>query len=181
VPYSIASAEHPAHGGEFELAVSADGGQDLLARLAPGATVFVSTPRGEFVWQPGSGSTLLIGMGTGLAPLRAMLQASLGRDSKQRIALLFGARSEADILFRSEFEELESREARFSFEPTLSRPGGTWTGRTGRVQEHLPSLLTRLDEVSVYVCGTRAMVADCLGRLTGELGLHPTRIRSEAH
>lgn len=181
VPYSIASAPDRGRPGEFELAVSANGGQDLLARLHLGAKVFVSSPQGSFVWQRDRGSTLLVGMGTGLAPLRAILQAWLARAVSERITLLFGARSEADILFRDEFVELAELEPRFSFEPTLSRPTNLWRGRTGRVQDHLAEIVSSMPDTSAYVCGSRAMVVDCVARLTGELLLNPARIRSEAH
>lgn len=180
-PYSIASAPEREREGEFDLAVSANGGQDLLARLHLGARVFVSGPRGHFVWAPAPGHTLLIGMGTGLAPLRAILQASLDHGATGSVTLLFGARSEADILWRDEFSQLARRDPRFVFEPTLSRPDATWRGRVGRVQDHLSEVVAGLPEPSVYLCGSRAMVGDCVERLIGELGVDPARIRSEAH
>jgi NAD(P)H-flavin reductase len=181
IPYSIASAPRAAQPGEFELAVSANGGQDLLARVQPNVRLFVSTARGKFVWQPAPGATLLVGMGTGLAPLRAILQASLDREPGDRVTLLYGARSEADILWRDEFEPLAVRDSRFSFEPTLSQPGSGWRGRTGRVQEHLSAIVASLGQLSAYVCGSRAMVNDCVALLTGELGIEPARVRTEAH
>lgn len=181
IPYSIASAREPARGDEFELAVSTNGGQELLARLQLGTRVFVSSPQGSFVWVPARGATLLVGMGTGLAPLRAILQASLADAATHPVSLLFGARSEADILWHDEFTRLAARDPRFSFEPTLSRPAGAWPGRSGRVQDHLASVLRGLPEASVYLCGSRAMVTDCVERLTSRLGVDPARIRSEAH
>ena len=181
IPYSIASALDPARAGEFELAVSANGGQDLLGRLHPDSKVFVSTPKGQFVWAPALGATLLVGMGTGLAPLRAMLQARLAQPGCDEVTLLFGARSESDILFNEEFSELAERDPRFSFQPTLSRPGSSWHGRVGRVQDHLRALVSDPAQLSAYVCGSREMVADCVARLTGPLGLDPARVRSEAH
>lgn len=181
VPYSIASALEGTPPGEFELAVSANGGQDLLARLHPQAQVFVSPAQGRFVWEPALGATLLVGMGTGLSPLRAMVQALLARAANDPVTLLFGARSEADILFRDEFTELAGRERRFSFEPTLSQPSAVWRGRVGRVQDHLSGIVADLRDISAYICGSREMVADCVARLTGPLGVNPARVRSEAH
>ena len=181
VPYSIASAPDAAAAGEFELAVSANGGQDLLARLRPDSEVFVSPAQGRFVLEKASGATLLVGMGTGLSPLRAMLQALLARGGDDPISLLFGARSEADILFREEFDALAARAPHFSFEPTLSQPSAAWRGRAGRVQDHLSVVVAGLPDVSAYICGSRAMVADCVARLTGPLDISPARVRSEAH
>jgi CDP-4-dehydro-6-deoxyglucose reductase len=181
LPYSIASAEHPERKGEFELAVSNEGGRELVSRVAEGARLFVSAPRGKFVWEPLGGSTLLVGIGTGLAPLRAMLQATLRHPSEKPIALLFGARSEPHLLWREELESLSRSHAHFHFAPTLSQPDPSWSGRTGRVQEHLPAVLEKLSDVSIYICGNKAMVSDCVLRLTDHFGIHPTRIRSESH
>lgn len=181
VPYSIASAPEQEASDEFELAVSANGGQELLARLQLRTQVYLTPPEGRFVWKPTSGATLLVGMGTGLSPLRAMLQAALALSDHDPVVLLFGARSEADILFRDEFAELAARQPRFSFQPTLSQPGAAWRGRAGRVQDHLSGIVANLSDVSAYVCGSRAMVADCVARLTGELGVSPGRVLSEAH
>jgi NAD(P)H-flavin reductase len=181
IPYSIASAPEGMPEGEFELAVSANGGQELLARLQPGTQVYLTPPEGRFVWEQAPGATLFVGMGTGLSPLRAMLQAVLARTDHDPVVLLFGARSEADILFRDEFAELAAQQPRFAFEPTLSQPGAAWRGRAGRVQDHLAGIAGNLRDISAYVCGSRAMVADCTTRLTGALGVNPTRVFSEAH
>lgn len=181
VPYSIASAQEAASPGEFELAVSANGGQELLARLHPDAEVYVTPAQGRFVWRRTPGATLLVGMGTGLSPLRAMLQAALARADHDPLVLLFGARSEADILWREEFAELAVRAPRFAFEPTLTQPGAAWRGRVGRVQDHLLGVAGNLRDISAYVCGSRAMVADCVARLTDELGVEAARVLAEAH
>jgi NAD(P)H-flavin reductase len=181
VPYSIASAPEDGAASEFELAVSANGGQELLARLQLRTEVYLTPPEGRFVWKRVPGATLLVGMGTGLSPLRAMLQAALACSDHDPVVLLFGARSEADILFRDEFAELAERKPRFSFQPTLSQPGAAWRGRAGRVQDHLPGIVANLRDITAYVCGSRAMVADCVARLTGELGVSQPHVFSEAH
>ncbi len=180
VPYSIASIPDPRRPNELELALSAVGGQALLAALALGARVLVSPARGEFVWQPAPGPSLFIGIGTGIAPLRAMLHARLQHGGGEPTTLLFGARSQADLLFRDELEQLGRAHAHFSFVPTLSRPETTWSGRTGRVQQHLASIVGSASDPAVYLCGKREMVADCVARLLA-LGINEARVRSEAH
>jgi CDP-4-dehydro-6-deoxyglucose reductase len=181
VPYSIASAQLADRPGEFELAVSTVGGRDFVAELEVGTAVFVSRPRGLFVWEDHGGTTLLVGIGTGIAPLRAMLQASLAALPERPVTLLFGARSEADLLFGEELDELAARYPAFSFQPTLSQAAASWSGRRGRVQTHLADLAARLSNPAAYVCGTRTMVLDCVEILVSRLGIDPVRIKSEAH
>ena len=177
--YSIASAPDPRFPGHFELAMSLSASAELLEQLEPGRTLVVSAPRGTFVWEPGPGATLLVGIGTGVAPLRAMLQAAL-RSSSAAVTLLLGARSEEDLLFRDELGALAERDARFRFEPTLSRADGRWPSARGRVQDHLPRIVAALDPARIFICGTRTMVADsvaCLDRL----GVARARVSSESH
>jgi NAD(P)H-flavin reductase len=177
--YSIASAPELEAPGEFELVMSRSANVEIVEQLAPGRTLLVSAPQGAFVWQPGPGATLLIGIGTGVAPLRAMLQAAL-TDSNERVALLLGTRTETDVLFRTEFESLARRDPRFLFEPTLSRPGPDWPGARGRVQDHLPRWVETLRGPRVFVCGKRSMVDGSIAILVA-LGLPRERIFGESH
>jgi NAD(P)H-flavin reductase len=177
--YSIASAPDLDAPGEFELAMSRSASAEIIEQLAPGRTLLVSAPKGVFVWQPGPGATLLVGIGTGVAPLRAMLQAALS-NSNERVALLLGARSETDVLFRTELESLARRDPRFLFEPTLSRPGADWRGAQGRVQDHLPRWVETLRGPRVFVCGKRSMVDGSIAILLA-LGLPRERIFGESH
>ena len=95
-----------------------------------------------------------------IAPFRAMLAARLAQDPARRITLLFGVRHEHSLLYRAEFEELAQRHPNFRFWPTLTRPGPEWTGRTGRVQQHLEEAVGNSRDIDVYICGLREMVDD---------------------
>jgi NAD(P)H-flavin reductase len=186
--YSIASAPDPRAPGEFELAISLSASPQLLRELEPGRKLWMTPAQGDFVWEGGDGAALLIGMGTGVAPLRAMLQAALqtgkpGQGEGARVALVLGARTEATLLFRREFEELARRDARFHFEPVLSRASSDWRGSHGRVQQHLQRVLGDLHpaRVTAYVCGTTTMVRETVSLLVGELELPASSVRAESH
>ena len=182
IPYSIASAHDPLRPGEFELAVSSEASREMLARLRAGGALFVSPPRGEFMWRPSAHGSLFVGMGTGLSPLRAMLQAARRHEQPSRCTLLVGLRSLSDLWWRSEFESWSNSEASsFVFEPTLSRAPADWRGRQGRVQAHLAEIAAGSAGASAYVCGHPEMVSDCVRLLTSELGFARERVFSEAH
>jgi CDP-4-dehydro-6-deoxyglucose reductase len=178
--YSIASAPEPTAPGEFELVLSNSASPELLAELVPGRRLRVSAAQGDFVWasvEPRA--SLLVGIGTGIAPLRAMLQAALNA-SNESVTLLFGARTESDLLFRQEFETLTRRHAAFRFEPTLSRAGAEWRGARGRVQDHLERVVRHLAPARTYACGSSAMVQTTVALLR-ELGIPPTSVQAESH
>lgn len=179
--YSIASAPRP--GATFDVAVTrVEGGpgSTFLHAMAVGDAIQAADPMGFFTLPSKlERPLLLVGTGTGVAPLRAMIQA-LGRVAgAPPVTLLFGVRHREDILYADEFVALAARNPCFRFEPTLSRPDGAWTGRAGYVQHHLPAMLAAVPEASAYVCGLSAMVRDARKVLREALGLPRDRVHSE--
>ena len=179
--YSIASA--PRADGTIDVAVTrVDGGpaSTLLHRMAVGETLEAADPMGFFTLPPRlDRPLLLVGTGTGVAPLRAMLESLDGAPDAPPVTLLFGVRHREDLLYGDEFAALAARDPRFRFEPTLSRPDPGWPGRSGYVQHHLPAMLSDAPEAEVYVCGLNAMVSDARKVLRDTLGLPRDRVHSE--
>jgi CDP-4-dehydro-6-deoxyglucose reductase len=103
---------------------------------------------------------VLVATGTGVAPFRSFVRSREVAESEARLTLLFGARYESGLVFGHEFEELASARPGFVYLPTLTRPEPGWTGRTGRVQQHLDEALAGRGDIDVYVCGLKAMVED---------------------
>lgn len=158
--YSIASAPE---GNRFELCLNrVQEGifSPYLFDLAPGAEVEMRGPLGYFVPKQPFRHALFIATGTGIAPFRGFVRSAAVVASDARIGLLFGTRYEEGILYRDEFEQLESSRPGFQFMPTLTRPGSQWNGRTGRVQAHLDEALDGRTDLDVYICGMKAMVDD---------------------
>jgi ferredoxin-NADP reductase len=186
-PYSIASAPDREHPERFELAVTrVEQGRVSLAlhKLRAGSRLEIDGPYGFFTRQDHlEEPALLVGTGTGVGPLRAMIQAELRARGPQgpTLSLLFGCRTQADLLYRAEFEALAREHAHFHFEPSLSRPDDAWTGRRGYVQTQLAELVTRLGHPHVYVCGLSAMVNDVRAVLKQSLGYDRKRIHTERY
>jgi len=186
-PYSIASAPDQEHPERFELAVTrVEQGRVSLAlhQLRAGDRLEIDGPYGFFTRQDHlDEAALLVGTGTGVGPLRAMLQAELrGRGPKgPALSLLFGCRTQADLLYRAEFEALAREYERFTFEPSLSRPDASWTGRSGYVQTQLSELVLRMERPHVYVCGLSVMVNDVRAMLKQSLNYDRKRIHTERY
>lgn len=179
LPYSIASANDPQKPGEFELAVAVHAGADVMDALPIGAELEVEGPAGAFTWQEAPNpSALLVGAGTGIAPLRALIEAELARPSDSRLVLLAGHREPEDVLFAEDFARLAARHPRFHFVPTLSGVNDAWLGRRGRVQALLLEVVSSLAPLDAYVCGRLEMVID-VTRLLIAHGVPEARIRSE--
>ena len=162
--YSIAS---PRDGNRFELCLNRvlEGiVSPYLFALKPGDEVEMGEPLGYFTLRHPGRRALFIATGTGIAPFRSMLLDHLPK-TNPRITLLFGVRYERGLLYRDELENLQRQHDSFRFLPTITRPGDTWNGLTGRVQAHIDEALAALgfedqNTVDVYICGLKEMVDD---------------------
>jgi CDP-4-dehydro-6-deoxyglucose reductase len=166
--YSLASA--PSGTNRFELCLNRVEPGHLSRRLfdmKPGDRIEMRQPLGMFVLRQPPRDSILIATGTGIAPFRSILQASL-KTSSPAFTLLFGVRYESHLLYREEFEEMARRYPHFQFWPTLTRPDAGWKGRQGRVQTHLAEAIGARRDVDFYLCGLKEMVDEVRGILKGQ-------------
>lgn len=181
--YSIASA--PSDDGVYSLAITRVTGGPMsnwLHELAVGARVVQSHAQGFFTLDPVVRPIVMIGTGTGVTPLRSMLLSLVDDPPDVPLTLLFGNRTEEDILYRDDFSALSARLPTFTFVPTLSRGATGWTGRSGYVQAHLPEIVDRVGkDADFYVCGLNKMVADVRSLLRKQLGVDRQRVHGERY
>ncbi len=186
--YSIASA--PTSTPRFDLAVTrVDGGpgSGYLCELTEGAKVLAIGPQGFFTRAAADATpALFVATGTGVTPLRSMLQAAATAGSNTPLWMVFGVRTEEALLYRAELEHLAATRENVRVEFTLSRPGAGWKGRTGYVQGHVAELLAELakgarDEPHVYICGLERMVSAVRDLVRKDLGLPRQRVHSERY
>lgn len=187
--YSIASA--PDGSSRFEIAVTrvpCGTGSIYLHDLPEGSVLSAIGPHGLFTRASEDPSpSLFVGTGTGVTPLRAMMQAALTKGSSAPLWLLFGARFEEDILYRAEMEAFVRAHPHVRYEITLSRPGEGWEGKSGYVQAHVPALLRELEAAGapvaphVYVCGLERMVKAVRELCRHELGVDRKHVHSERY
>lgn len=183
-PYSIASAPGHAGPGRLEIAVTRVAGgptSTALHALEPGAVVSADGPnRGWLSRHPGEeqARALFVATGSGLAPFRALLQEELQQREGPPLALLFGCRTQADILWRDELERWAATVPRLSLTVTLSRPDAGWRGATGWVQRHLDAAVQSLHPDVALLCGLDRMT-HAVERALVDLGLPERAIRVE--
>ena len=178
--YSIAS---PPDGNRFQLCLNQvkDGRfSPHLFSMQPGDTVKMAGPLGTFVPRSPLSDSIFVAVGTGIAPFRAMLHTPSLFESGHTIELIFGARYEIGLLYSDEFEALAAKHPNFRFTPTVTRPGGQWTGHTGRVQPLLLESIGHRRDIDVYVCGMKEMVDD-VRRLLKEMTFDRKRIIYEKY
>lgn len=141
-----------------------------------GDSIPITTPSGNLHLHDPDRDVAFLATGTGLTPMLAMLHHYLD-EGTGRAALLFGERTEEDLMYRATLDRLAASHASLSVEYVLSNPSADWTGPTGYVQNHLDTVTT-LDQPHVYACGVPEMVIDT-GNLLQENGLLADHIFTE--
>ena len=135
-----------------------------LVTWRPGDTADVEGPYGTFVVRDPDRPVVFVATGTGVAPARSFLRSHPGL----RMTLLHGARTEADLFFRREFEEGGA-----TYVPCLS------AGGEGRVTEVLPDLELPAD-ADHYLCGANEMIYK-VQEILAARGVDPRRVHSEPY
>lgn len=121
---------------------------DLLRLHGPQGTFFLrNIARRDLIF---------LATGTGLAPVKAMLETLPGLASDQQpasITVMWGARHEHDLYF-----DVASLPGIKKYIPVLSRAEVIWQGERGYVQDALLRHISDLHNGVVYACGSDAMI-----------------------
>jgi len=155
-----------------------------LCDLEEGATVQFHGPHGMFTLRQPQQDCILIATGTGIAPMRGMLQwvfALPERHQGREFWLVYGTRHEEGIYYREEFLALAEAHANFHYRPTLSRGGSEWSGLRGYVQDHVREIVGGRTDLQAYICGLHQMVDANRKLLKEELGWERKQIVFERY
>jgi ferredoxin-NADP reductase len=165
--YSIASA--PETGETIELAIEKldDGEVSPFFHevAAVGDEVELRGPLGgHFVWSDGDGGPLLlVGGGSGVVPLMAMVRHRAARKSAVPVALVFSARVWDEVIFRDELIGLDDRRDGFDLVLTLTREAARRPADYSRRIDAamMVQSMARLSELPTlaFVCGSNAFVS----------------------
>ena len=182
--YSIASAPEAA---DLELTVERIGDGEvspyLVDEVREGDQFEVRGPvGGHFTWRAGDGGPLLlVGGGSGLVPLMAMLRHRAARDNRVDARLLVSARTREDLLYRDELAALDGRGDGLgvAYALTRERPPG-WHGYAGRVDADMLAEVGPAPAAAprAFVCGPTAFV-ERVADLLVAMGHAPGAVRAE--
>jgi NAD(P)H-flavin reductase len=181
-PYSITAApEDSRRDGWLELliGVNVEGSAGSHLTLEPGIPIDVDGPLGSFTFPPAPVERrfIFIAGGTGIAPLRAMMQRALHLPHRN-IGLFYSARTPDEFAYESELRGL-AEAGEIELRQTVTRAADTeWTGPRGRLNRAALEELVHDPETLCFVCGPPALV-DEIPRILSELGIPQERIRVE--
>jgi CDP-4-dehydro-6-deoxyglucose reductase len=158
--FSIASPPHASR--PLELHVRRVAGGEFTDRLFAGqpqqTLLSIEGPLGQFVYRPTNAPILMVGGGTGLAPLLCMLRHVIENGIDRDITLYWGVRSERDLYAHATLEALAQVSPGFRYVLVLSEPTSSWTGRRGLVHAEVLNDHALLDGFDIYASGPPAMI-----------------------
>lgn len=152
----------------------------ILGQSKPGDTLRVELPHGSFYYREQDYQPMIFAAtGTGIAPIRAILESLLDNEDLPPGRLYWGVRGQQDLYQADELSQWSKRLYEFEFVPVLSRPEPGWRGRTGHVQDAVLADVPDLAGHAVYLCGSPDMIHDAKARFT-RAGADPVRIYADS-
>ncbi len=171
--FSIASPPHDARllelhvrrvpGGRLAhwLFGSGEGTAPAGAAALQGSLITIEGPYGSLCYGEAArphGPVLLVGGGTGVAPLLSILRHLIHSQIQRELILYWGVRGTRDLYAEREISQLVSRAVHMRYVPVLSEPDPGWTGRTGFVHAAVLQDRGHMGDCEIYAAGPPAMI-----------------------
>jgi NAD(P)H-flavin reductase len=148
---------------------------DALTSMRRGDVIGIRGPYGTAWPLPEGADIVIVAGGIGLAPLRPAIDHVLAqRDSFGEAFLVYGARSPAELLFRTELERWRGR-LDFEVGVTVDAAPPEWHGSVGLVTHPIPGLAFDPGSAAALVCGPEIMIRFVAAALM-ERGIPSSRI-----
>lgn len=144
-----------------------------------GCDVEVEGPYGDFYLRESDQPILCIAGGSGLAPVKALLEDALAYKNPRPVVFLFGARTQQDLYCMDQIQSIATQWAGdFTFIPVLSEEptDSAWKGARGLVTDLLEQYV--LPNAQAYMCGPPPML-DAAEEKLQQLGVTPEQIFSD--
>jgi len=166
---------------EFHIRRTAGGATSahVAERLKVGDGVRVEGPFGaSYLRESHRGPIIAVAGGSGLAPIRSIVERALQKQLPQHIYLYFGVRSDRDLYLHDHFAALAEKHKTLHFIPVLSE-GGDSSLRQGLVHEAVALDFDEVDGCKAYLAGPPVMV-EAATLLLEQRGMRRTDIHADA-
>ena len=182
--FSIANAPHDDEFIELHIRIVSGGffGAQVFGQMQEKAMLRIRGPLGTFFLREDSKRpAILIGGGTGFAPLKAMLEHAFYTSVEKPLHLFWGVRAKRDLYLGELPEQWLQTRKNFLYTAVLSEPiaSDDWQGETGFVTDSVIRHYPDLSAYDVYMSGPPVMV-ETGHKLFLQHGLNEERFFSDA-
>ena len=159
--FSIASAPSESEFLELHVKHVAGGGftghvfnsmqlKDILRLQGPLGTFFVRRDSNRPI--------IMMGGGTGFAPLKSMIEELMEAEDTRPIDLFWGVSRTSDLYASELIQKWQAKRENLNYFPVLNQPDEDWQGEAGFVHEAVTRIHPDLSEFAIYMSGPPAMV-----------------------
>ncbi|MFQ6123621.1 MAG: FAD-dependent oxidoreductase [Candidatus Heimdallarchaeota archaeon] len=165
---------------EFTTKMSDSNFKKALRELNPGDIVNLKGPFGNFTLTEGIKKIAMLAGGIGITPFRSIIKDSIDKNQALNFILLYGNHREEDIIFKEEFDKIQSSFRNLKVVHILLEPPEAWNGYTGFINSKIiQTEIPDLTERHFYVCGPPQMIED-MKKILHELSIPNEQIKTEA-
>lgn len=166
--YSMASEYASSGLVEFHVKLIQQGrGSSYLTSLRSGDVVSGSGPFGRMQLRSLDNDIVFVAGGSGLAPIKALLESAFAQGFTRQAWLFYGARTSKDLYLTEQWYDWEQKYPNFHFIPALSNreDGEAWDGKEGFIAEVMAQSFESLNDTVAYLCGPPIMIQTTLKSL----------------
>ena len=164
---------------EFTKKLSDSDFSSNLKKLVTDDWVQIDAPYGKFTFIGEHKKIALLAGGIGITPFRSICRYCTDKQLKTKITLIYGNRTEKDIIFKKEFENMEKQNKNLKIVFTINETNEKWKGLTGFINgKMIKREIPDYEETVFYLCGPPGMVKALEG-IINLLGISSDKIRAE--
>jgi Na+-transporting NADH:ubiquinone oxidoreductase subunit F len=131
--------------------------------LTVGEEVTMTGPFGEFIIRDTEADMIFIAGGSGVAPIKSMLEHLEVVGTTRKMTYFYGARTDRELYLTEQFKGYEKVFPGFQYIPVLSRclDGSPWCARTGYIMPLLKDFISDPLKTEAYMCGSPGLLDAC--------------------
>jgi len=139
----------------------------------------IDAPYGQFTFEGEYPKIALLAGGIGVTPFISICKNATDKHLNSQIALFYGCRTEADIAFRKELEDMTQKNKNLMLHMMVSEPSPDWKGATGIITaDMIKQELPDYKDYVFYCCGPPGMVT-AMEKLILSIGMQKNQLKLE--
>jgi ferredoxin-NADP reductase len=178
--FTISSSPTEKEFVEFTKKLTGSPFSNALDAMKPNDWAELNAPYGNFTFEGEFAKVGMLSGGIGITPLMSMCRYCTDLQLNTKITLLYGNRSEQDIAFRTELEQMQKQNKNLKVVFTLTETNTGWNGLNGRIDvDMIRKEMPDFKERTFYTCGPPMMV-DAMEKLLRDLAVPKDQIKKES-
>jgi ferredoxin-NADP reductase len=139
----------------------------------------IDAPYGQFTFEGEYPKIALLAGGIGITPFMSICKYATDKRMNSKITLFYGCRTENDIAFKQELEEMQEQNENLTIVFMVNEASSQWKGATGMINaEMIKKELPDYKDNLFYVCGPPPMVK-AMETVIESIGLPKTQLKLE--